>query len=125
MSMPAATADPITFISRHAPYGRDNAFACLDMVLAFAVFETQVNYFFLEDGVYQLLDGQQADAIGQKPFGAALQALDLYGVKNIYVDQASLLQRSLSPDNLVIAVKLIDDQRAAQLIAESRCVFIL
>ncbi len=113
----------ITIITRHAPYGKDNAFACVDMVLAFAVFEQAVNYLFLGDGVFQLLRDQEAKSIDQKTIAAALSAIELYGVKNIYVDSKSMTDRGVSAEGLILPVSLLDELQTAQLVATSHCVF--
>ncbi len=113
----------ITIITRHAPYGKDNAFACVDMVLAFAVFEQAVNYLFLGDGVFQLLRDQEAKSIDQKTIAAALSAIELYGVKNIYVDSKSMTDRGVSAEGLILPVRLLDELQTAQLVATSHCVF--
>lgn len=113
----------ITFITRHAPYGKDNAFACVDMVLAFAVFEQPVKYLFFGDGIFQLLRGQEAKSIDQKTIAATLSAIELYGVKNVYVDRKSLTDRGVSAEGLILPVILLDEGQAAQLVAASHCVF--
>ncbi len=113
----------ITFISRAAPYGRDKAALCLDMALACAVFEQQVNYVFLEDGVYQLLKGQDATAINSKTLGNALETLELYGIDNICVDQKSLQQRGLSEADILAGIQLIDRESISELIKASDTVF--
>ena len=114
---------PITFLSRAAPYGSARPAHCLDMALAAAVFEQPLNYVFLGDGIYQLLKGQQGDIIGSKTLGKTLGALELYGIKKVYVCQQSLSQRSLSADDLVVPVSLASHEDLQGLIAESACVF--
>ena len=95
-----------TFISRIAPYGSNRPQLCLDTALAAAVFEQQVNYVFMEDGVYQLLKNQDAKAIHTKTIGKTLETLDLYGIENTYVCNESLESRGLSLGDLVIKPKL-------------------
>lgn len=119
----AVNKSPITFISRAAPYGSARARNCLDMALAAAVFEQPVNYIFLGDGVYQLLQGQQGDAIGSKTIGKTLAALELYGIEKVHVCQQSLRQRHLKPDDLIIPVIPASPEDIQGLMAESACVF--
>ena len=113
----------ITVISRSAPYGRNNSQLCLDMALACAVFEQHVNYVFLDDGVYQLVKGQKADAIDSKTLLSALEALALYGIENVCVDAESLLRRDLKLEDLMPDVKLVDSERISLLINQSDSVF--
>jgi len=115
----------ITFITRHAPYGTDAAAACLDMVLAFSVFEQQVNYLFYEDGVFQLLRNQHGETVNSKTLSAGLEALELYGVKNIFVHDESMNKRGLSIGDFVVSVQLLDSKGLQQLVHASKCVFSL
>lgn len=113
----------ITFISRRAPYGESNANLCLDMALACAVFAQSVNYVFLEDGVYQLLKGQDAEGINSKTLGKVLETLDLYGIDNVCVDEDSLVERNIKKSDLLLDAKLVNRHQIAELIAQSNTVF--
>lgn len=108
-----------TFISRQAPYGKDRAQLCLDAALAATVFEQKVNYVFSDDGVYQLLKHQNGDMIGSKTLGNALEALDLYGIEEIFVNEASLRQRNLHPEDLLIKTTPVTNIQLADLILKS------
>jgi len=114
-----------TFISRQAPYGRSLAHACLDMVLACSVFEQTLNYVFVDDGVYQLLAQQKGEQIHSKTLSSALEALDLYGVENIYVDSASLEQRGLTLEDLILSPEAVDHAQLQGLIEAADLVFTL
>lgn len=113
----------ITFISRSAPYGQNRANLCLDMALASAVFEQDVNYVFLDDGVYQLLKGQDGASIQNKTLGNALETLALYGIENVYADQQSLKKRSIGSAELLPGMQLIDSEAVSKLIENSDTVF--
>lgn len=113
----------LTFISRHPPYGKDNAFACLDLVLASSVFEQNVNYLFMGDGVFQLLKNQQTDGIERKNLAASLGALELYGVDNVFVDALALKERNLCSNDLGIRVKELDDEQVKKLVNDADLVF--
>ena len=114
-----------TFISRHGPYGSDNAHVCLELVLATAVFGQVVHYLFIDDGVYQLLKDQQADALSSKNLSANLQALALYGVEKVYVDRDSLEARNLTTDNLILPAELLNSEQSSALIRQADTVFSL
>lgn len=113
----------ITFISRAAPYGRNNSQLCLDMALACAVFEQKVNYVFFDDGVYQLVAAQNGAAIDSKTLVNALETLDLYGIENVYVDEDSLSRRKLVAQDLLANIEPVKRQTITSLIKESDCVF--
>lgn len=108
-----------TFISRQAPYGKDRARLCLDAALAATVFEQKVNYVFSDDGVYQLLKQQNGGSIGSKTLGSALEALDLYGIEDVFVNEASLRQRNLNSEHLLIKTIPVTNIQLANLILKS------
>lgn len=108
-----------TFISRSAPYGCNRPQLCLDAALATAVFEQQVSYLFLGDGVYQLLKDQQGDAISSKTLSNGMETLDLYGVERVFVDEESLRQRKLDTEDLTLTVELLTGQQVKSLVRES------
>jgi len=120
-----AHASSITFVSRSAPYGNNKSKLCLDMALASAVFEQNVCYVFLDDGVYQLLKGQDGGTLEQKTLGNALETLALYGIENVYVDRLSLQQRNIDAADLIPSMQLIDAKGIAEIIDDSDTVFTL
>jgi tRNA 2-thiouridine synthesizing protein C len=93
------------------------------MALASAVFEQDVNYVFLDDGVYQLLKGQDGAAIQSKTLGNALETLALYGIESVYADQQSLKGRSIDSSDLLPGMQLIDSDAVSKLIENSDTVF--
>jgi tRNA 2-thiouridine synthesizing protein C len=113
----------LTFLSRSAPYGSDHAQLCLDMALASAVFEQQVNYVFLDDGVYQLLKDQNAESIGAKTLGNALETLELYGIETVLVDAFSLAQRGLSTADLLLPAQPVSRAELSAVLRDSDAVF--
>lgn len=115
-------AQKFLFISRSAPYGSNRAQMCLDVAFASAVFEQDVSYLFMDDGVLQLLSDQNAESIHSKTLGNILETLDLYGIEKVYVDQASLAQHNLSVDDLLLSVETVNGQAIGKLINQSDCV---
>jgi tRNA 2-thiouridine synthesizing protein C len=93
------------------------------MALACAVFEQDVNYVFLDDGVYQLLKGQDGAAILNKTLGNALEMLALYGIENVYADQQSLKKRGIDIAALLPGMQLIESDTISKLIENSDTVF--
>lgn len=106
-------ARSLLIVSRHAPWSGLAAREALDVALAGGAFELPVAMLFLDDGVYQLLPGQPSD-IEQKDLTANLQALDLFGVEQVFVARRSLAQRGLeSLPRVRQADELDDDQLRA------------
>jgi tRNA 2-thiouridine synthesizing protein C len=89
------------FINRKAPYGTIYALEALEVVLISAAFEQEVSLAFLDDGVYQLVKGQNTSGIGMKNFSPTYRALGDYGVKGLYVEKESLDERGLKSEDLV------------------------
>ena len=88
------------YVNRKAPYGTVYALEALEVVLIAAAFDQDVSLAFADDGVYQLMRGQDTDGIGMKNFSPTYAALGDYDVKNIYVERESLEERGLCADDL-------------------------
>jgi tRNA 2-thiouridine synthesizing protein C len=89
------------FVNRKGPYGTIYALEALEVVLISAAFEQDVSLAFLDDGVYQLMQGQNTSGIGMKNFSPTYRALGDYDVKKLYVEKESLLERGLKPEDLM------------------------
>ena len=89
------------YVNRKAPYGTIYALESLEVVLIGAAFEQDVSLAFIDDGVYQLVKGQDTSAIGMKNFSPTYSALGDYDVKTIYVEKESLDERGLTKDDLL------------------------
>ena len=125
------------YLNRRAPYGTIYAWESLEVVLIGAAFDQEVSVMFLDDGVYELVKGQNTAAIGMKNFSPTYRTLGDYEVKNIYVDRDSLEARGLSEDDLVAVawedidtgeereniVEVVDTARITELMEETDCIF--
>ena len=80
----------------------------LDLALVCAAFEHQVNLIFQDDGVFNLVKNQQSQIIGEKNLVDLLKGLSFYDIENVYVDNNSLIARSIKPDNLLIEVNCLE-----------------
>ena len=77
----------------------------LDVILTVAAFDQQVALLFLDDGVFQLKQGQQPEKQGLKDTASIFNALEIYDVKDLYVEIESLQERGLKPGDLTLPVK--------------------
>ncbi len=125
------------FLNRRAPYGTIYAWESLEVVLIAAAFEQAVSLAFIDDGVFQLVTGQDTTGIGMKNFSPTYKTLGDYEVRHMYVDKDSLEARGLTADDLVVVpwedweteetvdniVEVVDSERLAQLLEESDVVF--
>ena len=89
------------YVNRKPPYGTIYALESLEVVLIGAAFEQDVALAFLDDGVYQLLKGQETADLGMKNFSPTYKALGDYDVNKIYVEKESLDARGLTVDDLL------------------------
>jgi len=88
------------FINRKAPYGTIYAWESLEVVLIGAAFEQDVSLAFMDDGVYELVKGQDTAGIGMKNFSPTYAALGDFEITKIYVEKESLEERGLTLDDL-------------------------
>jgi len=101
----------IGIINRSLPHGSALGRESLDLTLAMSAFNESLSLFFINDGVYQLLDGHNPTDSLQKHFQPLFKMLELYDVENIYVCEQSLLQRAIEQSDLLIDVTLVDEQQ--------------
>ena len=106
----------LLIISRQAPWSGPGAREALDIALAGGAFDLPIGLLFLDDGVFQLIAGQQPSQLQQKDLGANLQALPMFGVEALYASQRSLSERGLSDTELNLAVQRLDDSALTALL---------
>ena len=106
------------FVNRKAPYGTIYALESLEVVLITATFDQDVSLVFVDDGVYELVKGQQTKDIGIKNFSPSYRALDGYDVEKLYVDKQSLEQRGLTESDVLVPVEVLDAKAMGELMAE-------
>jgi len=94
------------------------------MALAISNFGQDMNLFFIEDGVLQLVKQQTPDTIQHKAYHKTFAALGFYDIDNIYVCQQSLLERNLEVTDLLIPVTLIEPNQLTALMSESAHVMV-
>jgi tRNA 2-thiouridine synthesizing protein C len=103
------------YLNRKAPYGTIYALESLEVVLIGAAFEQDVALAFLDDGVFQLAEGQNAAGIGMKTFAKTYRALGDFEVRRLYVERESLTERGLSIEDLMPIVHEDENEDYAQM----------
>ncbi len=106
------------FVNRKAPYGTIYALESLEVVLIAATFDQDVSLVFIDDGVYELVKGQQTKGIGIKNFSPSYRALEGYDVEKLYVDRQSLEERGLTEKDLLVPVEVLDTAQMADLMEQ-------
>jgi tRNA 2-thiouridine synthesizing protein C len=89
------------YLNRRAPYGTIYAWESLEVVLIGAAFDQDVSLAFIDDGVFQLVKGQDTKGVDMKNFSPTYQALGDYDVTKLYVEKESLEERGLTIDDLM------------------------
>jgi tRNA 2-thiouridine synthesizing protein C len=103
------------FVNRKAPYGTIYALESLEVVLIAATFDQDCSLVFMDDGVYELVKGQNTKGIGMKNFSPTYRALEGYDVEKLYVERESMQTRGLTEDDLLVPVQVLSSAEMAAL----------
>jgi tRNA 2-thiouridine synthesizing protein C len=106
------------FVNRKAPYGTIYALEGLEVVLISAAFDQDVSLAFLDDGVYQLVKGQQTKGLEVKNFSPTYRALEGYDIEKLYVEREALAARGIREDQLLVPVQVVSAAEMAQLMEQ-------
>jgi tRNA 2-thiouridine synthesizing protein C len=105
------------FVNRKPPYGTIYALESLEVVLIAATFDQDVSLAFVDDGVSELVKGQDTKGTGIKNHSKTYRALEGYDVEKLYVERESLEARGLSEDDLLVDVEVLSSAEMADLMA--------
>ncbi|MCG6200271.1 sulfurtransferase complex subunit TusC [Psychromonas antarctica] len=114
------TEKKMGIINRCLPHGSAHGRESLDLTLAMSAFNESISLFFIGDGVYQLLAGHSPADILQKHYQPLFKMLELYDIENIYVCSASLRQRRLTTEMLIIEVTPLAREQLQVKLAEQQ-----
>ena len=92
----------------------------LDLSLVNSTFEQRTGLIFLGAGVLQLQQNQQPDILALKGTQAMLQALGLYDINQLFVDEQALLDYSLTTADLLLPTESCNPLQLQKLLATSR-----
>lgn len=106
------------YVNRRAPYGTIYAQESLEVVLIGAAFDQDVSMAFIDDGIYQLVKGQDTGGTEMKNFSNAYRVLEDYDVEKLYVEQESLEARGISESDLLVDVEVKSADEIKQLMEE-------
>lgn len=115
----------LAFLFRTAPHGNAISREGLDALLAATAFcdEEEISVFFIDDGVLNLLDGQNPELLLQKDFIRTFKLLDLYDIEQRFVCADSLDQYNLQAEQLIISAKKIDRTSLINKLSQAEKVF--
>ena len=115
----------LAFLFRTAPHGNAISREGLDALLAATAFcdEEDIGVFFIDDGVLNLLDGQNPELLLQKDFIRTFKLLDLYDIEQRFVCADSLEQYNLQIEQLIISAEKIDRTSLINKLSQAEKVF--
>ena len=115
----------LAFLFRTAPHGNAISREGLDALLAATAFcdEEEIDVFFIDDGVLNLLDGQNPELLLQKDFIRTFKLLDLYDIEQRFVCADSLDQYNLQTEQLIISAEQIDRTSLINRLSQAEKVF--
>ena len=115
----------LAFLFRTAPHGNAISREGLDALLAATAFcdEEEIGVFFIDDGVLNLLDGQNPELLLQKDFIRTFKLLDLYDIEQRFVCANSLDQYHLQTEQLIISAEKIDRTSLINKLSQAEKVF--
>ena len=115
----------LAFLFRTAPHGNAISREGLDALLAATAFcdEEEIGVFFVDDGVLNLLDGQNPELLLQKDFIRTFKLLDLYDIEQRFVCADSLNQYNLNTEQLIISAEKIDRTSLINKLSQAEKVF--
>jgi tRNA 2-thiouridine synthesizing protein C len=115
----------LAFLFRTAPHGNAISREGLDALLAATAFcdEEEIGVFFIDDGVLNLLDGQNPELLLQKDFIRTFKLLDLYDIEQRFVCADSLDQYNLQEEQLIISAEKIDRTSLIKKLSQTEKVF--
>ena len=115
----------LAFLFRTAPHGNAISREGLDALLAATAFcdEEEIGVFFIDDGILNLLDGQNPELLLQKDFIRTFKLLDLYDIEQRFVCTDSLDQYNLNTEQLIISAEKIDRTSLINKLSQAEKVF--
>ena len=115
----------LAFLFRTAPHGNAISREGLDALLAATAFcdEEEIGVFFIDDGILNLLDGQNPELLLQKDFIRTFKLLDLYDIEQRFVCADSLDQYNLQAEQLIISAEKIDRTSLINKLSQAEKVF--
>ena len=115
----------LAFLFRTAPHGNTSSREGLDALLAATAFcdEEEIGVFFVDDGVLNLLDGQNPELLLQKDFIRTFKLLDLYDIEQRFICADSLDQYNLHAEQLIISAEKIDRTLLINKLSQAEKVF--
>ncbi len=106
----------LLFVLRQAPYGSSLAKEAIDAILASSAYDQALSVAFIDDGVFQLVNSQKAEAIEQKNLASMLAAFPLYDINNLFACQDSLTHRGIQEKDIPKDIQVLNNEQLKTLL---------
>ena len=101
----------VAFVFSTVPHGSASGREGLDALLATSALTEDLGVFFIGDGVFQILQGQQPDVVLARDYIATFKLLGLYDIDQCWLCVASLRERGLQQgSNFVIDATALEPE---------------
>lgn len=102
----------VAFVFTSAPHGNAAGREGLDALLATSALTEEIGVFFIGDGVFQLLAGQQPQTILMRDYIATFKVLPLYDIETFWICSTSMRERGLDDETPLVldATRLTSDR---------------
>ena len=107
----------VAFVFSSAPHGSSAGREGLDALLATSALTEDIGVFFIGDGVFQILAGQQPQTILMRDYIATFKVLPLYDIESIWICATSMQERGLGENTPLVleATRLTSDRLREEL----------
>jgi len=113
----------LVFVFKDVLNGTVKAQEFLDIIMMAAAFDLSISLIFIGDGAYALLKNQRTEEINSKNILPIMQALSIYDINNIFVDEISLQERAILAERIIPQVSLITREKSQFEISSADHVF--
>ncbi len=113
----------LMIVFRTAPYGSIYAFEGLENVLIMAAYDQDISVLFIDDGVYAIKKGMDTTDTGIKNFSPTFKAMEAYDIEKVFIDRASMEERGLKLEDLVVEPEVIEADAVEKMMEEQKNFF--
>lgn len=107
----------LAFIFTSAPYGSQYGRELLDLALAASAYDQVISLLFLEEGLFQLYQGQNPASFQIKNPSKVFAGLELYEINRVFVRESDLARFHLRESDLLATPTVLSDSDCARLIS--------
>ncbi len=95
----------------------------VDIILTTAAFDQHISLLLLDEAVFHLKTNQQPQLAEKKQVSALLNALEIFDIKDIFLEAESLARYGLHTEDCDIPAKIINQVDVAEVIKHHDIVF--